>query len=264
MDNAMESYSEDEIKQGIQEGKALEFRCYTITEAVSKNLETSMKILLDFYKHEDLFPSIYGVIQELMKWSIVANMRYLYFKKHGLDLEHAREVMDNESRFQKTIHIENIDEYRQELKANEMFVRCKISHNDNGLNAEVFNHAEAGVSQERYLRDYLKKAMKYSDIMEYFHDHPEDTDGMGMGLAFSIILLKESGLRPELMRLGQADGGGGYSRIEIPFNEQYISIRDRILKGESVVPFEKKTLVPPEYEEELKIRLLEIQKEQSV
>jgi hypothetical protein len=75
-----------------------------------------------------------------------------------------------------------------------------------------------------------------------------------MGLAFSIIILKESGLRPDLMRISKA-GSGAYSRIEIPFVNEYQSIRDKILKDESIVPFERKSLVPPEFQGELEKRI---------
>jgi len=78
--------------------------------------------------------------------------------------------------------------------------------------------------------------MDYSDVMQYFDDHPEDQDGRRFGLAFSILALRGEGLRPELMRVGRS-GDEIVSRLEIPLDDSFSSIRDRIRRGEEVRPF---------------------------
>ena len=64
-----------------------------------------------------------------------------------------------------------------------------------------------------------------------------------MGLAFSLLMLKEEQLRPELMRMGNI-GDINTSRLEIPFDSSFQSIRDRIMNDEEITPFEKKPLIP--------------------
>ena len=135
-----------------------------------------------------------------------------------------------------------------------MYVHVVFEHEVTGLNVKVHNVSDNTLNQEKYLRNYLKQAMNYTNVLDYFQDHPEDPQGKNLGLAFSIIILKESGLRPDLMRISKA-GSGAYSRIEIPFVNEYQSIRDKILKDESIVPFERKSLVPPEFQEELEKRI---------
>ena len=114
--------------------------------------------------------------------------------------------------------------------------------------------SENFLDQEFYLRKYLRQAMQYTNIMDYFQDHPEDPQGRNLGLALSLILLRESGLRPDLMRMGKP-GSKNYSRIEIPFNvDSYKNIRDKILNDELIVPFEKSNLIPPQFRKEFEAR----------
>ncbi|MEM7180529.1 MAG: hypothetical protein AAF518_06430 [Spirochaetota bacterium] len=251
--------TEKEINQAVADGKSFDMRCYTVTSAYLKNLEIIIRNILQKYEKANLFPAIFGVIQELNRWSSIANMRYLFFHDNGLDLKDGGGYQKHEADFLSTINTESILGYREKLKKQDMYIRSLIKHNEHGLHIEVFNHSKTILSQEAYLRDYLRRAMSYTDIMEYFEDHPEDKQGRAMGLAFSIILLKEAGLRPELLRLGKVSSSGGYSRIEIPFDESYRSIRDKILNDEPIIPFENTRLVPPEYEKQLQEKLSQMQ-----
>lgn len=255
-----EKITEQFIAQAVSEGKSFDMRCFTVTTAYLKNLEIILRNILRQYQKESLFPAIFGVVQELNRWSSLANMRYLYFYDNGLQLNEDN-VLLHEKDFLSTVNAASMAEYRNKLKQNQMIIRTLIGYSEHGLKVEVFNLSKNGLSQEGYLRDYLKKAMGYEDIMQYFQDHPEDQDGRAMGLAFSIILLKEAGLRPELMRMGKSSNTGGYSRIEIPFDKSFQSIRDKILNDEPIIPFENAKLVPPEFENQLKEKLAEMREE---
>ena len=242
------------IVEGINEGKTIAMNCYTLTDNFVKNLEIVLRNILQHYEKLELLPAIFGTTQELVNWTCLSNMRYIYYKQNELDLNDEKIFHDTEKRFLTSVNKLNSANYRDYLKANNMYVHVVFEHEITGLNVKVHNVSENTLNQEKYLRSYLKQAMQYSNVLDYFKDHPEDPQGKNMGLAFSIIILKESGLRPDLMWISKA-GNGSYSRIEIPFVNEYKSIRDRILKDESIVPFERKSLVPPEFQAELEKRI---------
>jgi hypothetical protein len=246
--------STNTILDGIKEGKTIAMNCYTLTDNFVKNLETVLRNILQHYEKTDLLPAIFGTTQELVNWTCLSNMRYIYYKQNELDLNNESIFKENESRFLTSINKLNSANYREYLKSNNMYVHVVFEHEVTGLNIKVHNVSDNTLNQEKYLRNYLKQAMNYTNVLDYFQDHPEDPQGKNMGLAFSIIILKESGLRPDLMRISKA-GSGAYSRIEIPFVNEYQSIRDKILKDESIVPFERKSLVPPEFQGELEKRI---------
>ena len=258
----MKIKKELELLPAIKEGFSLEMRCFTVTSPFLKNLEIALRNILISYNKTVFFTALFGALQEMIRWSCLANMRTLYYQASELPLSPSREVfLENEPGFLSTVSSHSIPEYRKRLKQHSMFIQCLIKHSYSGVNIQIFNHSKFSLNQEEYLRKYLEKAMKYSNIMEYFEDFPTDKDGRAMGLAFSIILLKEAGLRTELMRVGKTGTEGGYSRIEIPFDESFKSIRDLILNDEIITPFETKPIVPLEYQAELQKRLSQLKEE---
>lgn len=249
--------TENSILEGIDQGKTIAMNCYTLTDSFVKNVEIVLRNILSHYEKIDLLPAIFGTTQELVNWTCISNMRYIYYRQNDLDLNDEKVFQDHESRFLTSINKMNYANYREYLKTNRMYVHTVFEHDNTGLNIKVYNVSENTLDQEKYLRNYLKQAMEYANVLDYFKDHPEDPQGKNMGLAFSIIILKESGLRPDLMRISKS-GKGAYSRIEIPFTNSYQSIRDKILKDESIVPFERKSLVPAEFQAELEKRMREM------
>ncbi len=249
-----EVLKESDIEKGIISGYKVGLNCYTPVTSYIKNLDISLRIILKVYDKMDLHPIIFGVTQELVRFSTMSNKRYIFYKKNNLNLENEDDFFKNEPDFLKSVTHQHDINYREELINNKMFVSTVIEHTEIGINIKVHNMAEDQLNQEFYIRNYLKLAMNYNNVMEYFNDHPEDPQGRSLGLALSIIILKESGLRPDLMRMGKP-GSKSYSRIEIPFNvDTYKSIRDRILNDESIVPFEKPNLIPAQFKEQFEAR----------
>jgi hypothetical protein len=247
------SISETKLRKGIELGHRIGLNCYTPTSSFLKNLEIVLRSLLNIYDKTDLLPAIFGVMQEMIQFSCLSNMRYVYYLTHNLILESEEKFLQIEPDFSKSVSLKEID-YRQKLIENNMRVQAILEHTEVGLTIKVHNHSPKQLDHEFYIRNYLKLAMEYTNVLDYFKDHPEDPQGNNMGLAFSIIILKEAGLRPDLMRMGKADAGG-FSRIEIPFVDHYQSLRDRILKDEPLVPFEKPNLIPPEFKAQFEERV---------
>lgn len=197
------------------------------------------------YDRGTLHPVVLAVAQELCLWASLANMRQVYFSEYGLDLNDPEQLRNREPGFQASINRGREAYYRAEVKSRELYLRVRLSHNSAGMRIEILNNAIHSEPLEKRLREYLAQAMQYDSIMRYYEDHPEDQDGRGVGLALSVLMLKEEDLRPELMRLGKS-GDETVSRLEIPFDTTYASIRDRIERGEELRPFSGSGLVPAE------------------
>lgn len=241
--NADANIREEELKKELQTGRPVEVQGYTLTESYQGNLEMALRQCMELYNKESLVPIVNSVIQELALWGSLANMRQVYFQENNLDLHDAEQLAHSEAAFQKTVNSENIQYYKHEVKRNSLYLHTRISHGEHGLRVEVFTNAEHSKPIEEKLRRLLREAMQYHNVMEYFKDNPEDQDGRGLGLALSIMMLREEKLRPELMRIGETEGVV-ISRLEIPFDAEFQSIRERIMRDEEILPFEKKSLIP--------------------
>jgi hypothetical protein len=235
--------TEEKLRVAAREGRTIEIRGYTFSDRFHRRLDLCLDLCLSAYGRRELHPVVLAVAQELCLWASLANMRQVYFEEHQLDLSDAQAIDAREAGFQASITQAREEYYRSRTKSRELFLRARITHNEAGLRFEVRNNSLHSVPLEDSLRQYLSRAMQYSSIMEYYQDHPGDQDGRGVGLALALLMLKEERLRPELLRLGQS-GDFTVSRLEIPFDKSYASIRDRIERGEDVRPFASDSLLP--------------------
>jgi hypothetical protein len=228
---------EERLALAIEEGRPVEIRGSVFSDGYRENLELAMGRLLDSIQRADLAPIVGAVAQELCLWASLANMRQIYFENHGLNLNDADVVAREEPGFLASVTSDSADAYRLAARDRGLYLRTRITLRETAIVIQVANNAVHSPALEERLRAELRRAMAYNDIMEYFRDHPDDPDGRGLGLAFSLLMLREQRLRPELLRLGQSDGRM-VSRAEIPFDELYRSIRDRLESGEDVRPFD--------------------------
>lgn len=237
------SLTDLDLENAASAGKTLEIRGYNLTPKLQSNLERVLRSVLDFYEQGPLLPVVYAVVQELALWASLANMRQIFFAEKNRNLENENDLRELEEAFQASLTPESSYEYRRKIRAAGLELVIRIIHDPSGIRFEIVNNAIHSPPLEERLRDNLRRSMQYTTIMDYFGDHPDDQDGRNIGLAFSILMLKEQGLRPELMRLGK-QGGGQVSRLEIPFDKSFQSIRDRIMNDETIRPFGSHDLIP--------------------
>lgn len=235
--------TEEKIRAAARGGQTIEIRGYTFSERFQRRLDLSLEACLTAHGRNTLHPVVLAVAQELCLWASLANMRQVYFDEYSLDLNDPDQLRNREPGFQASINRSREAYYRAETKSRGLYLRVRIAHNDAGMRIEILNNSMHSGPLEERLREYLAQAMQYDSIMQYYEDHPDDQDGRGVGLALSVLMLKEESLRPELMRLGQS-GDETVSRLEIPFDTSYSSIRDRIERGEDLRPFSGGSLLP--------------------
>ncbi|MCE9501756.1 MAG: histidine kinase, partial [Leptospira sp.] len=79
--------------------------------------------------------------------------------------------------------------------------------------------------EEERIRSKLREGLKHEDILSYYSANADSTEGEGIGLVLSLLLLKAENLDPSLFRIGTKDGVT-FSRIEIPFTDGFVSKRN--------------------------------------
>ncbi|EKR28286.1 hypothetical protein LEP1GSC087_1126 [Leptospira interrogans serovar Bataviae str. L1111] len=218
------------LLRAIEAGTKIELDGYILNDSFRSNLEKFVKLCLENYNKNDLAPVVYSVIQEMLLRATVSNLREYFCQENGIDFFDQNSFDSSEEQFRKFLNTLNLKAVRDSLKSKDLFLKVIIRHNHTGLAAEVFNNSKSIPFIEERLRKYLASAMEYKNLMDYYNSYPEDKEGRNLGLAFSILMLRETGLKPELLRISSRNDVH-ISRLEIPFGEEYKSIRKQILKS---------------------------------
>lgn len=235
---------ENALREAVGRGSPVELQGHTLTESYQNRLELAVRVILARYSKDELVPIVNSVVQELALWASMANMRQVYFEEHGLDPRDPVACAAHEDDFQKSLTMDSMRSYKEGARNRGLILRTRITHNDAGIRCEVLNNSLHSEYHEERLRRLLREAMEYKDVMEYFRDNPDDPDGRHLGLAFSVLMLREEHLRPELMRIGRSDETITNSRLEIPFDTGFRSIREMLLKDELPQLFEASAPIP--------------------
>ncbi|AKP24821.1 hypothetical protein KQY10_04635 [Leptospira interrogans] len=218
------------LLRAIEAGTKIELDGYILNDSFRSNLEKFVKLCLENYNKNDLAPVVYSVIQEMLLRATVSNLREYFCQENGIDFFDQNSFDSSEEQFRKFLNTLDLKAVRDSLKSKDLFLKVIIRHNHTGLAAEVFNNSKSIPFIEERLRKYLASAMEYKNLMDYYNSYPEDKEGRNLGLAFSILMLRETGLKPELLRISSRNDVH-ISRLEIPFGEEYKSIRKQILKS---------------------------------
>ncbi|MGE8879248.1 hypothetical protein [Leptospira interrogans] len=218
------------LLRAIEAGTKIELDGYILNDSFRSNLEKFVKLCLENYNKNDLAPVVYSVIQEMLLRATVSNLREYFCQENGIDFFDQNSFDSSEEQFRKFLNTLDLKAVRDSLKSKDLFLKVIIRHNHTGLAAEVFNNSKSIPFIEERLRKYLASAMEYKNLMDYYNSYPEEKEGKNLGLAFSILMLRETGLKPELLRISSRNDVH-ISRLEIPFGEEYKSIRKQILKS---------------------------------
>ncbi|EMM72882.1 hypothetical protein M9Y82_04935 [Leptospira weilii] len=222
----------------IEAGARIELTGYIFNNIFRLNLEKFVKLCLENYDKNDLVPFVCSVIQEMLSRAGISNLREHFSQENGIDFLDQNSFDYNEEEFRKFLNTLDPRSVRDSLKTKGLFLKVIIRHNRKRFSAEVLNNSKAIPFMEEFLKQYVAFSMEYKDLMDYYQFYPEDKEGRNLGLAFSILTLREIGLRPELSRVSTGEGIYAF-RIEIPLGEEYGSIREQILNDKEIFPFPK-------------------------
>lgn len=217
---------EKNLEVAINSGHIIKLISYSMSDDVEKKLDSIIDSILIKYGKEDLKSMIYTCVKELAINGTKANLKRLFFEEKGLNILEEKDYEKGVQLYKSVMDEKNAMQYGLVAKDHGLFVRISFYHDEDGLRIEVMNNTLMTMQEERRLREKLAKTMTYNDLIEFYMENADNTEGAGMGMALIITLIKSSGIDPNLFRI-ITSGAETIARIEIPFKENYVSFRSK-------------------------------------
>lgn len=169
---------------------------------------------------------LYTITKEMAINGVKANQKRVFFEDLGLDIRNLDHYDQGLAQFKQNFSEKMADEYGKRCLARGVFVKISVTYAPEGLVVEVVNNTPVIEIEESRMREKMKKAMEYNDIAEFYMDNMDNTEGAGLGIALIMILLKSENIDPKLFRI-QTNAGETIARVEIPFTDDYVTIRSK-------------------------------------
>lgn len=216
------------IAEQVKINKGLVIIVYSFSPEIEEIIKFGLSTILEKYDKLPLVNTVYNVLFESILNGLKANAKKLFFLEHSLNIDDPDDYTKGILLFKKDINKSNLRQSGERNRERNIYVRVKFAYDDNGLEIEVLNNTELLPAEETRIREKLALGEKYDDLMSYYMDNSDSTEGEGLGLVLSLILLKAENLDPSLFRIGTKNGLT-FARIEIPFNTKFISKRNHLL-----------------------------------
>ncbi len=203
---------------------------FGFTNTIKDRVLEKLRDILAKYKRLDLLDATYTVVKELVINATKAIMKRIVFAENKLDIDNVADWEKGNILFKERLLEKYIKDYIEKGKSLNFKVKVRYVHSKNGIRVEVINNTPIPKLDEERLRKNLANSMRYDSIADFYLDCGDNVEGAGLGLPMIIILLKNQGIDPQFLRIGN-NSDETIARIEIPFNKNYLPFREQKFKS---------------------------------
>ncbi len=218
----------DSIKQAVSEGRAIKIIAYYMGEKIESNLKKILDEILSKYNKKEFMETLYTAIKELAINATKANMKQMIFDENEWDINNEDDYEKGMKLFKERLTEKWVAAYAHKCKAADVSVKITFFHDANGLRVVIKNNIPIADADETRIRQKLGKVMQYEDLVQFYMENADETEGQGLGIGLIVMMLKGENLDPHLFRIGIIDKNTT-ARIEIPFSDKFVSTRERKL-----------------------------------
>ncbi len=195
------------------EGKAaISFHYHS--ESLLKEIDGFFSKLLARIDMIYLLDSIVTILRELIANAVKANAKRYFFNKINININNPEEYSKGINEFRSEVIGTNILE--KELEKTEYSVMILFVLEKNGIKIAVENNTSIHPEELKRINLRIQKAKEYKDFTNVYNDIYDETEGAGLGIVLSILLLKSIGIGENAFSISTR-GDTTQARFFIPF-----------------------------------------------
>ena len=220
-----------DYKEALTRGEDVYLQFSLLTPEVEACLIRVLSIYLsqlDLLYLKDMFINI---LKELVNNAIKANAKRLYFKRKNLDINKKEEYRNGMETFKEDVFVGN-PEFLEELGKSNFIVRVFFSITGDIHKIHVINNVPIIPEEMNKINARIKKAYTYHGISDAFDDILDDSEGAGLGLIITLILMKNAGFPPEAFSMST---NGKITSATINIDESFRNMDLKVKMAQEII-----------------------------
>jgi HD-like signal output (HDOD) protein len=185
-----------------------------------------------------LLETIITILRECIFNAVKANAKRIYFEQSQIDITDQVRYNQQISKFKEEV-ILNFSELQPVLSASQYKAEFTISPGADGFSIRIENNVPILPAEGERIRQRMQNALKYNDFSEVYDEMYDDTEGAGLGIILTILLLRSSGINPESFTIS-SDGRSTIAKLIIPDHlrphEMSTHVKSQIIEQIHVLP----------------------------
>ncbi len=193
------------ILDAIQKGQPISLKTTTLPYSIETLLDDILDKILTKYQKSNLHNAMSLCLKEITGNAKKANLKRAFFRKHGLDINNAEDYESGMEQFKADVS-DNIDLYNKLLEEMKFYIQITYQYSSEGVVITVSNNVPVNKAELKRIRDRYDKAIEYSDAEQAFYDAVDQTEGAGLGIIMTILMLKKVGINPKNFIINSREG----------------------------------------------------------
>lgn len=196
---------------------------------LNRNIDKIISFLLDRYLQyldiSSLRECIFSILRETIMNAVKANQKRVIFQEADLDINDPKQYSIGMEKFKSEL-ISKKDLYTDLLEAKGLHVLVTFGFNQNSFLLKVANNVSILPEEDQRVQERISKAHTYNDLSEVFENHGDESEGAGLGLAMSLLMLKNEGIEGDSYRIKSEEGvTSAYIKIPFGFKKRNINLQ---------------------------------------
>ncbi len=222
----------------VARGEPFSFSFHYLSEDVVRYINALFAKILASMDQIFLLDTFITIIREVCINAVKANAKRVYFRTIGIDIDDRDRYPEGIELFKKNV-IGHFETMEAGLKSSDYRVSFSIKKDQKGLVVQVLNNSIILPEEMARISMRMEKARYYEDFTEAYEEIYDDTEGAGLGIVLTVLLLKNSGIGVENYRIirGEKDTK---TLLAIPFElrpqEITTTIKKQILAEVEGIP----------------------------
>lgn len=186
-----------------------------------------------------LLESVITILRESVFNAIKANAKRIYFESTGINISDHDEYQKMMAEFKSRVII-NLSEMEAPMEMSRYTAEFIVQKNSNDdLTIAVENNVPLLPEEKARIEQRITAAYRYQDFNDVYEEMYDETEGAGLGIILTIMILKNSGIPTNLFKIS-SNSSVTRSELTIPGQlrpqEVHTNIKDQIIKQISMLP----------------------------
>jgi putative nucleotidyltransferase with HDIG domain len=186
-----------------------------------------------------LLESIITILRESVFNAIKANAKRIYFESAGNNISDPQVYQQMMTEFKSRVII-NLSEMEAPMKQSRYIAEFTVLKNSNeDITISVQNNVPLLPEEKTRIEQRVTAAFRYQDFNEVYEEMYDETEGAGLGIILTIMILKNSGIPTNLFKI-TSDGIVTRNELTIPGElrpqEVHTKIKEQIIRQISMLP----------------------------
>lgn len=224
----MSVFNTPEIISKFDKGEPAFISFHFHNERIMKSIESVLVKILSRFDLTYLLDPVITVLREIITNAVKANAKRYFFKKLNLDINDPESYTKGLKKF-KIDMMEKFTEIEDELNRSGYIADLFIKKTGGGMMLTIKNNAPIHPTELERINIRLEKAKEYQDFTDAYDDIYDDSEGAGLGLVLTILLLKNTGIGEDSFEI-ESNEYSTQVHLSIPFDLKPREITTEIKK----------------------------------